>query len=60
MYSTVKPNSKTYEAKFRLYKNSYFEVMLFFGCQVEETYGFPNDHKQNAAMFQCDVNSCIY
>ena len=26
-----------------------------FGCQLDEPYGFPGDHQQNAAMFQCYV-----
>ena len=31
-----------------------------FGCQLDEPYGFPDDHQQNAAMFQCHVNTGIY
>ena len=27
-----------------------------FGCQLYEPYGFPGDHQQNAAMFQCYVH----
>ena len=30
------------------------------GCQLDEPYGFPDDHEQNAAMFQCHVNTGIY
>ena len=33
---------------------------MFFGCQLDEPYGFPDDHQQNAAMFQCHVNTGIY
>ena len=29
---------------------------LFFGCQLDEPYGFPGDQQQNAAMFQCYVH----
>ena len=27
-----------------------------FGCQLDEPYGFPGDHQQNATMFQCYVH----
>ena len=29
-------------------------------CQLDEPYGFPDDHQQNAAMFQCHVNTGIH
>ena len=36
-----------------------FQIFLkrcSLGCQLDEPYGFPSDHQQNAAMFQCYVH----
>ena len=35
-------------------------VALYFGCQLDAPYGFPGDHQQNAAMFQCYVHFFFY
>ena len=29
------------------------DLVMCFGCHVDELYGFSIDHKQNAAMLQC-------
>ena len=35
-------------------------LMHIFGCQLDEPHGFPGDHQQNAAMFQCYVHFFVF
>ena len=43
-----------------LHPSSSYANDTWLGCQLGEPYGFPDDHQQNAAMFQCHVNTGIY
>ena len=40
--------------------HSPFNLLHVFGCQLDEPYVFPDNHQQNAAIFQCHVNTGIY
>ena len=33
--------------------------LVYFGCQLDKPYGFPDDQQQNASIFQCHVNTGI-
>ena len=53
-------SSSKYQCRIKNNSKYTSKYTVTFGCQLDEPYGFPDDHQQNAAMFQCHVNIGIH